>query len=100
MQHFLSDVVKEKFYDFLSTFISHLVRQQNLINEMGSTWSKLVNRWLSANKVMTWLTRKRFELLDYTECRNPAQAPPPLWWVYVALIETFTCLNAEDFRKL
>jgi hypothetical protein len=70
MELIMSEVVKERFFVVLTGFISHLTRQQNLIAEMGSTCPRLVNRWLSADKVTTWFKKKRPELLQYIEGDN------------------------------
>jgi hypothetical protein len=87
MEHIMSEVVKERFFVVLTGFISHLTRQQNLIAKMGSSCPRLVNRWLSADKVTTWFKKKRPQLLQYIERKQPASAPPPLWWVYLLAME-------------
>jgi hypothetical protein len=100
MQFVMDTVVKENFFSDMTAFISHLGRQQLLQASMESTCPRVVNRWLSTDKVTKWLKNKRPELLKYIEDKKPASAPPDLWWVYLVAMECFTSHSAKTFRNI
>jgi hypothetical protein len=100
MEHVMNRVVKESFLDVLTAFISHLGRQQTLIADMGTTAPRLVNRWLSANKVTSWFKKHRPALLRHIETKQPRSSPPLLWWVYLLAMDCFTSLSAKTFCKI
>jgi hypothetical protein len=54
MEDIMSNVIKERFFLDMTGFIIHLTRQQNLIAKMQTTRPRVVNRWLSTEKVISW----------------------------------------------
>jgi len=74
----MNNVIKERFFLVMTGFISHLARQQNLIMEMQTTCPRVVNRWLSTEKVINWFKIHRPQLLAHIESKQPDSAPPRL----------------------
>ena len=67
-----SNVVKERFFSILTGFITHLTRQLNLIAEMQKTCPRVVNWWLSTEKVISWFKIHRpRQLLAHVETKQP-----------------------------
>jgi len=54
MEYIMNSIVKERFFTTMTGFITHLTRQQNLIADMQTTCPRVVNRWLSTEKVIKW----------------------------------------------
>jgi hypothetical protein len=54
MEHIMDTIVKECFFIVMTGFITHLTRQLNLITNMKTTCLRVVNRWLSTEKVIKW----------------------------------------------
>lgn len=100
IQHVMDTVVKENFFSVMTAFISHLGRQQILAASMEATCPRVVNRWLSTDKVTRWFKQKRPELLHYIEDKSPETAPPDIWWIYLLAMEAFTSHSAKAFRKI
>jgi branched-subunit amino acid transport protein len=100
MEHIMSNVVKERFFSILTGFITHLTRQLNLIAEMKTTCPRVVNRWLSTEKVILWFKLHRPQLLAHIEAKQPASAPPRLWWVALLAMHHFTTRTAITFRSV
>jgi len=57
MEHIMNEVVKERLFSVMISFITHLIRQQKLIVDIGTTCPRIVNRWLFTYKVT-----KRFKI--------------------------------------
>jgi hypothetical protein len=53
MEDIMNNVIKEQFFSIMTRFIIHLTREQNLITEMQTTCPRIVNRWLSTEKVIS-----------------------------------------------
>ena len=100
MEHIMTGVVGNTFFDIMLKFISHLSRQQKLIADMGTTCPRVVNRWLSTYKVTNWFKTHRIELLRHIDAAHPASAPPQLWWVYLVAIHSFTNYTALTFKYI
>jgi hypothetical protein len=96
----MENIMKENFYTVMTQFISHLGRQQILAASMEATCPRVVNRWLSCDKVTRWFKQKRPELLKYIQEKSPATAPPDLWWIYLLAMEVLTSHSAKTFRKI
>jgi hypothetical protein len=78
-----------KFYSTLTGMIGYLVRRYTLIDEMGGACPTVAaTRWLSLGKVSRWLLRHRLRLLQYFEEFHTERAPPPSWWVHLAVCDT------------
>ena len=71
----MTDKVGNSFFSVMLKFISHLSCQQKLIADMGTTCPRVVNRWLSTNKVANWFKTNGIDLLRYIESANPVSAP-------------------------
>ena len=100
MEDIMSNVIKERFFSILTGFITHLTRQLNLIAEMQTTCPRVVNRWLSTEKVISWFKLHRPQLLAHIEAKRPASAPPRLWWVALLAMHHFTTRTAITFRSI
>ena len=97
----MTRVVGNAFFNAMLPFIAYLLgRQQKLIADMGTTCPRVVNRWLSTNKVTTWFKLHRTELLQHIEAKNPPPAPSRLWWVYLLAMQSFTNYTAATFRYI
>jgi hypothetical protein len=100
MEHIMTRVVGDAFFNVMLGFITYLGRQQKLIADMGTTCPRVVNRWLSTNKVTSWFKLHRTELLQHIEEKNPPTAPSRLWWVYLLAMQSFTNYTAATFRYI
>jgi branched-subunit amino acid transport protein len=100
MEDIMSNVIKERFFSILTGFITCLTRQLNLIAEMQTTCPRVVNRWLSTEKVISWFKLHRPQLLAHIEAKRPASAPPRLWWVALLAMHHFTTRTAITFRSI
>jgi hypothetical protein len=100
MEDIMNNVIKERFFSVMTRFITHLTRQQNLIVEMQTTCPRVVNRWLSTEKVISWFKIHRPELLAHIESKQPDSAPPHLWWVALLSMHHFTTRAAVTFCSI
>jgi hypothetical protein len=96
----MNNVIKERFFSVMTGFITHLTRQQNLITEMQTTCLRVVNRWLSTEKVISWFKIHRPQLLAHIESKQPDSAPPRLWWVAFLSMHHFTTRAAVTFCSI
>jgi hypothetical protein len=96
----MNNVIKERFFSVMTGFITHLTRQQNLITEMQTTCLRVVNRWLSTEKVISWFKIHRPQLLAHIESKQPDSAPPRLWWVALLSMHHFTTRAAVTFCSI
>jgi hypothetical protein len=67
---------------------------------MQTTCPRVVNRWLSTEKVISWFKLHRPQLLAHIEAKHPASAPPRLWWVALLAMHHFTSRTAITFRSI
>ena len=100
MEYIMSHIIKQRFFSVLTGFITHLTRQLNLIAEMDTTCPRIVNRWLSTEKVISWFKRHRPRLLAHIAEKQPASAPPRLWWVALLAMHHFTSRVAITFKSI
>jgi hypothetical protein len=100
MEHVMTEVVGNSFFNVMLKFISHLSRQQKLVADMGTTCPRVVNRWLSTYKVTNWFKTYRIDLLRYINEAHPTSAPPQLWWVYLVAMQSFTNYTAITFKYI
>jgi hypothetical protein len=100
MEDIMNNVIKEQFFSVMTGFITHLTRQQNLIIEMQTTCLRVVNRWLSTKKVISWFKIHRPKLLAHIESKQPYFAPPRLWWVALLSMHHFTTRAAVTFCSI
>jgi len=100
MEHIMDTIVKERFFTVMTGFITHLTRQLNLIANMKTTCPRVVNRWLSTEKVIKWFKIHRPQLLAHVEFKQPPSAPPRLWWVSLLAMHHFTSRTAITFRMI
>jgi hypothetical protein len=52
-EEIMSKIVKERFFSVMTGFITHLTRQLNLIAELQTMCPRVVNQWLSTEKVIS-----------------------------------------------
>jgi len=84
----------------MTGFITHLTWQHNLITEMQTTCPRVVNRWLSTKKVISWFKIHRPQLLAHIESKQPDSAPPRLWWVALLSMHHFTTRATVTFCSI
>ncbi len=100
MEHIMNDVVKECFFTIMTSFIIHITRQQKLIANMNTTCPRIVNRWLSIEKVTKWFKIHHLKLLAHIESKQPASAPPHFWWASLLVMQNFTSRTTIAFRSI
>ncbi len=93
-------VSKERFFSIMTGFITHLTRQQNVIAEMQTMCLRVINRWLSTEKVISWFKIHRPQLLAHIKSKQPASTPPHLWWVTLLSMHHSTIRAAVIFRSI
>jgi len=64
---------------------------------MKTTCPRVVNRWLSTEKVIKWFKIHRPQLLAHVESKQPPSAPPRLWWVSFLAMHHFTSRTTITF---
>ncbi|CAN5972983.1 unnamed protein product [Sphagnum jensenii] len=67
---------------------------------MQTTCPRVVNRWLLTEKVINWFKIHRPQLLAHIESKQPAFAPPRLWWVALFSMHHFTTRAAITFCSI
>jgi len=97
MEHIMDTIVKEHFFIIMTGFITHLTQQLNLIVDMKTTCPRVVNRWLSTEKVIKWFKIHRPQLLAHIGSKQLPSAPPRLWWVSLLAMHHFTSRMAITF---
>lgn len=78
------------FYKNLTATISHLRRQQNLIQDMKSKCPLVADtRWLSLGQVCDWFVNHRIKVCQYFDSKDPRPecTPTPQWWICVAVVQ-------------
>jgi len=75
MEDIMNNVIEERFFSVMIGFITHLTRQQMLIIEMQTTCLRVVNRWLSTKKVISWFKIHRPQLLAHIESKFRSTSP-------------------------
>jgi hypothetical protein len=64
----------------MTGFITHITHQQKSTADMNTTCPRIVNRWLLTKKVTKWFKIHHLKLFTHIESKQPASAPPRLWW--------------------
>ncbi len=100
MEDIMNNVIKKRFFSVMTGFITHLTRQQNLITEMQTTCPRVVNRWLSMEKIINWFKIHWPQLLAHIEPKQPDSAPPRLWWIALLSMHHFTTRAAVTFCSI
>jgi hypothetical protein len=67
---------------------------------MNTTCPRIVNRWLSTEKVIKWFKIHRLELLAHIESKQPASASPRLWWASLLAMRQFMSHTTIAFRSI
>ncbi len=96
----MDTIVKEHFFIVMTGFITHLTQQLNLIADMKTTCPRVINHWLSTEKVIKWFKIHQPQLLAHIESKQPPSAPPRLWWVSLLAMHHFTSRTAITFRTI
>jgi hypothetical protein len=90
MQQVFKRALDDEFYSNLTAVIGHLRRQQNLVTTMQSTCPKVADtRWMSMDKVATWLTSNSIALLEHFETKKPHCTPDKTWWLFLMAVQAF-----------
>ena len=97
--HQLDLVIQSVFVRMLSgTFVEqtqrvtgYLRRQINLKQRMKTQCPKFVStRWLSMERLLTWLVKHRLAVEDHMNEKNPTCKPDVSWWIMVHLLKNYT----------
>eukprot|EP00126_Sphaerothecum_destruens_P012236 Sdes_comp20989_c0_seq2m19605 len=92
--------VSASFTKPINAMISHLSMQHKLVAEMGTICPRIVNRWLSMDKVTSWFMKYHRRIVSYLDQKAPDCSPPLLWWVLLAAIDYFTSNVAQTFLAI
>jgi hypothetical protein len=68
--------------------------------DMNTTCPRIVNRWLSTEKVIKWFKIHRLESLVHIKSKQPAYASPRLWWASLLAMRQFTSHTTIAFRSI
>lgn len=90
MEKIMNNVIKERWFSAMTRFNTHLTRQQNLIAEMQTTCTHIVNRGLLTEKIITWFKIHRTQLFVHIESKQPASTSIRLWWIAFFSMHHFT----------
>lgn len=72
----------DKFVDTLTTMVSYLRRQYNLISTMKCTCPKFMStRWMAMKRLTKFLKSVRIVICEYFEEKSSPCAPDAAWWV-------------------
>ncbi len=69
MEHIMNDVVKERFFTIMTSFMTYITRQQKLIMDMNTMCPFIDNRWLLTKKVTKWFKIHCLKLLVHIESK-------------------------------
>ncbi len=75
MEDIMNNVIEERFFSVMTGFITHLTRQQMSIAKMQTTCFRVVNRWLSTEKVINWFKIHWPQLLAHIESKFRSTSP-------------------------
>lgn len=76
LQDAYCELANETFYTQLTSLISYLRRQQNLISDMRTKAPKVSDtRWESMGDVSKWFKTNRIAIVEYLGQKNPACVP-------------------------
>jgi hypothetical protein len=91
----------DQFYGKLTSAISYLRRQQNLIADIRSKAPKVADtRWESMSNVSSWFKLHKIAVDEYFENKKPSCKPPPRWWVEILIIDHFAGRATIAFKQL
>lgn len=91
----------EEFVSNLTAMISYLRRQFNLIGRMSSTCPKFMDtRWVSMDRVTTWLVVERLVICEYFEQKSASCAPSDSWWVVTITVNAIASEITVVVRRL
>jgi hypothetical protein len=93
------------FYKLLTSIISFLRRQKNLVEEMQAICPNLsATRWASMSRVARFLVEKRSEIVTYFAETEPSdrfdQLPTPAFWIMISVISEISTHVSECVEGL
>ncbi len=93
------------FYKTLTSIISFLRRQKNLVEEMQTICPNLsATRWVSMSCVAQFLVEKRSEIVTYFVETKPSdrfdQLPTPTFWILIFIISKISTHVSECVESL
>ena len=101
LQKVYSSYGNEEFYRKLTSLISYLRRQYNLIQDMKTKAPALSDtRWESMHRVSDWFKKHRVEVDAYLEAKSPVCKPDAKWWAQLMIIKEFSSHSSFCFRAL
>ena len=93
---------QEQFYSILTSLISYLCRQKNLISQMRSQAPTVADtHWESMGGVVGWFKQHCVDIIAYlVEKKMPACNPPKQWWIELMVITVFAAQATTTFKQL
>jgi len=93
------------FYKTLTSIISFLRRQKNLVEEMQTICPNLsATRWASMSRVAWFLVEKRLKIITYFTEMEPSdrfdQLPTPAFWILISVISEISTHVSECVESL
>ncbi len=93
------------FYKTLTSIISFLRRQKNLVEEMQAICPNLsATRWASMSRVARFLVEKRSKIVTYFAETEPSdrfdQLPTPVFWILISVISEISAHVSECVESL
>jgi hypothetical protein len=93
------------FYKTLTSIISFLRRQKNLVEEMQAICPNLsATRWASMSRVARFLVEKRSKIVTYFAETEPSdrfdQLPTPAFWILIFVISEISAHVSECVESL
>ena len=90
VQKIFLKLCNDSFVSNVMALTGYLRRQTNLIHEMNSKCPRFIDtRWLSMQKLLTWLVTKRPRLQRHFYEKKPACTPQQSFWVIVYVLKAF-----------
>ena len=101
LQRFFKNLMNEEFYSLLTSLISYLQCQQNLIKDMKTKAKKVADtRWESMSEVAAWFLEYHVPVQEYLAVKKPPCAPPLKWWILVYFVSKVLQEATITFRSL
>ena len=101
LRSFYEDLMNEQFVSLLTALIRYLLRQQNLINDMGTTCRTLAETsWESMSKVASWFKIHRVAIMEYLREKNPSCKPSHEWWDVLMFVEDVSAAATATYKQL
>lgn len=95
------ELANDKFHTQLSSLISYLRRQKNLILDMWKKAPKLFDTcWVSMSKVGKWFKTNRIAIINYLAQKSSVCALSHESWILLLVISEYFSLATKCFKSL